>query len=229
VTWTESLLPYSIENFISGDDADRILALVDRYARDHPDRMTAVATGRSVHVADARSIEETVAMYEPAGRVEIAGDDLPHGIAEIIERAYFAHIEDVRRAYPSASWLHGFAYVEYGPGQYFTPHIDGLTTAQCAGLGVTLSDDFTGGEFCVETCGSNRLWLAEPRGGSSLAPGAEAGSEWFRTLPRTRWSMSPRRGVGVFYGSALVHASMPVVTGRLRKILAFLSRDRGLM
>lgn len=222
--WTQSLLPYSIESFISGEDADRILSLIEQYKREHPHRLTAAMTGRSVHVADALTLEETVAMYEPQGRIEIAEEDLPRGIADIVERAYLAHIEDVRRAYPSASWLYGFSYVEYGPGQYFTPHADGFTSVQCAGLGVTLSDDFTGGEFCVETCGSNRLWVAEPDGASSLAPGAEAGSEWFRDLPRTRWSMSPRRGVAVFYGSALVHSSKPVITGRLQKILAFLSK-----
>lgn len=223
MAWTESLLPYSIEDFITADEAERILLLIDRYKIANPDRLTARITKKSVHVSDTMSMDELVEMYEPEGRIEITADDLPPEVIDIVERAYFAHIDDIRRAYPSAAWPYGFAYLEYGPTQYFTPHADGITSVQCAGFGVTLSDDFSGGEFSVETCGSNRMWVAGGDGRYSLAPAADVSSEWFRKLPRTAWSMSPRRGVAVFYGSALVHSSKPVTAGRLRKIVGFIA------
>jgi 2OG-Fe(II) oxygenase superfamily len=224
MAWTESLLPYTIEEFITAGEAERIVSLIEHYKRANTDRLTAGVTQKTVHVSDTMSLEELVAMYEPNGRIEITAEDLPSEVIAIVERAYFTHIEDIRRAYPSAAWPYGFAYVEYGPGQYFTPHADGITTAQCAGFGVALSDDFRGGEFLIETCGSNRMWVAGGDGMSRLAPGADVSSEWFRKLPRTEWSMSPRRGVAVFYGSALVHSSRPVTAGRLRKILGFVSK-----
>jgi hypothetical protein len=223
MTLTESLLPYSIENFITDGEADRIVALIDRYKAEHPDRLQAGAKGVSVHTNDALSIEELVAMYEPQGRLDINTADLPSEVIDIVERAYFRHIEDIRRAYASAAWPYAFTYVEYGPTQFFTPHADGFGTFQCAGFGITLTNDFSGGEFCVETCGSNRFWVAGSDGTPGLAPGANVASDWFRRLPRTRWSMSPRKGVAAFYGSALVHSSKPVTSGTVKRLLAFIS------
>lgn len=222
-TVAESVLPYSIEDFLTEEEADRAVAIIDAYKAAHPDRLTAGATGVSVHVDDARSIDDLVAMYEPHGRLEITTADLPEPIIELMERAFFRRIEDVRRAYPSANWPYAFTYVEYGPSQFFTAHADGFGTLQTAGFGVTLSNDFTGGEFCVETCGSHRLWVRGSEDQPGLAPGANAASGWFQALPRTRWTMTPRKGVAAFYGSALVHSSAPVTGGRLRKLLAFIS------
>jgi hypothetical protein len=221
---SEALLPYSVEGFLADDEVARILRLIDAYKAAHPERLPAGATGSSVHVSDKLSMDQLVALYEPQGRIEINADELPTEVIEIAEAAFFRHIEDIRRAYPSATWPYGFAYVEYGPGQYFTAHADGLTEAQCAGFGVTLSDDFTGGEFCVETCGSHRFWIVGPDGTPTIAPGADMASEWFRQVPRTQWSMRPRRGVAVFYGSALVHSAKPVAAGALKKLLGFVSR-----
>ncbi len=223
MTLNEFLLPYSIENFLTEQEANRILGLIDQYKLAHPARLAAGVTGASVHLSDAVGIEELVAIYEPKGRIEINTADLPGEAIDIMETAYFRHIENIRRAYPSATWPYGFAYVEYGPGQFFTPHADGIMTVQCAGFGVTLTDDFTNGEFCVETCGSNQLWVRGPNGDTNLAPGADSGSEWFRKLPRTRWSAKPERCKALFYGSALVHCSEPVTAGSLKKMLAFIA------
>lgn len=225
MTLTESLMPYSIENFLTETEAERIVSLVDQYKAANPDRLAAGSTGLSVHSSDFMSLDELVAMYEPQGRIDINTPDLPPEVIDIMDNAYFRHIEDIRRAYPSATWPYGFTYVEYGPGQFFTPHADGITSMQCAGFGVTLSNDFRGGEFCVETCGSNRFWIKAEDGRPDVAPGADASSEWFREIPRTQWAMTPRKGVAVFYGSALVHSSKPVTGGSLKKLLAFVTKD----
>lgn len=223
MTITEAVLPYSVEGFLSHQEADRIVSLMDAYKAAHPGRLEAGATGKSVHFSETTTLEALVDVYEPEGRIEIISPDLPDEVGDIMENAFFRRVEDVRRAYPSAGFPYGFAYVEYGAKQFFTAHTDGLTEAQCAGFGVTLGDDFSGGEFCVETCGSNRMWVKGTGDQPSLAPDTHYGAKWFRTLPRTRWTMRPRKGLAVFYGSALVHASEPVTGGTLKKIIAFIS------
>jgi hypothetical protein len=216
-------MPYSIEKFFSDAEVQRVLCLIDQYKAAHPDKLAAGSTGRSVHHSDFMSLEDLVAMYEPQGRIDINMPDLPPEIVEIMEDAYFRHIEDIRRPYPGATWPYSITYVEYGRGQFFTPHADGITSLQCAGFGVTLTDQFSGGEFCVETCGSNRFWTTGSDGLPNVAPAADSGSAWFRGLPRTQWSMRPKKGTAVFYGSALVHSSKPVTSGSLKKLLAFIT------
>jgi hypothetical protein len=127
----------------------------------------------------------------------------------------------VRRAYPATHGPFGFTYVEYTVGQYFTPHADGIGEDQKVGFGVTLNDDFEGGEFIVQTCGSNRLWARTPSGEVRLGPNPDASSAWFTALPKTEWMTRPRRGNAIFYGGALTHGSKPVTGGVLKKLLAF--------
>lgn len=213
---SELLLPYSIEGFLTDDEVDRILTIVDEYKAAHADTLAAGARG-SVHASDVLSVEELVERYQPAGRLDINTADLPEEVIEIVEHGFFRHIEDIRRAYPAATWPFSYTYVEYGPSQFITPHAD----RTFAGFGVTLTNDFTGGEFCIETCGSNRLWFAGDT--PQIAPGPHVGSDWFRQIPRTRWMTSPRKGVAIFYGGALVHSSQPVITGAAKRIFAFIA------
>jgi predicted 2-oxoglutarate/Fe(II)-dependent dioxygenase YbiX len=154
--------------------------------------------------------------------------EIPRDAIEIVEHAFFRRIEDIRRAYPSAYGPYGFTYVEYGVGQFFTPHVDGISTTQIAGFGVTLSApaDFDGGELCIETCGSGRLWARGADGELAIAPGADSQSEWYRSLPRTQWLTRCEQGKALFYGSGLTHSSKPVTRGVLKKMLAFISSDR---
>jgi hypothetical protein len=219
----ESVLPYSIEGFLTDTEVGRILALIDAYKAQHPDDLAAGSTGQTVHNSEVLTVDELVEMYEPRGRLDVNTADLPVEVIEIVEAAFLRHIEDIRRAYPSATWPYAVTYVEYGPAQFFTPHADGITDRQVAGFGVTLTNDVTGGEFCVETCGSNRMWIAGPDGEATLAQGADMGSEWFRSIPRTKWAMTPRKGMAVFYGAALVHSSQPVIAGTAKRVLAFMT------
>jgi len=136
---------------------------------------------------------------------------------------------DIRRAYPTSHGPFGFTYVEYDVGQYFTPHADGVNGGrgassgrQVAGFGITLTDDFEGGEFIVQTCGSNRLWAFDAEYQLSMGPNHDSSAHWFRSLPKTQWLTRPKRGNAIFYGGALTHASKPVTKGRLKKLLAFI-------
>jgi hypothetical protein len=222
---SEALLPYSIEGFLTDDEVDRVVASIEAYKKTVDARLLeAGAKGYSIHQS-IMSVSDVVQLYEPAGRLEINWQDLPRESIEIVENAFYRRVEDIRRAYPTAFGPMGFTYVEYHPGQYFTSHVDGIGSVQVAGFGVTLTDDFEGGEFCVETCGSGRLWAMGHGDRLMAAPGHDSSSDWFRSLPRTVWTTRPKRGNAIFYGSGLTHSSKPVTRGVLKKLLAFVHAD----
>ena len=215
------LLPYSIESFFSGDEVTRVLRSIDEYKAANPGRLQAGAHGISIHQSPNLTVSEVIALYEPAGRVDINAQHMPRDVIDIAECAFFRHIEDIRRAYPATHGPFGFTYVEYTVGQYFTSHADGVGQDQKVGFGVTLTDDFEGGEFIVQTCGSNRLWATDTNGKLTLGPNHDASSEWFKSLPKTDWVTRPKCGNAIFYGGALTHASKPVTKGMLKKLLGF--------
>jgi 2OG-Fe(II) oxygenase superfamily len=219
----ETMMPYSIEGFLSDAEVEHVVRSIDLYKMSvDPKKLQAGATGYTIHDSGSLNVSEIVAVYEPAGRLEVNWREIPRDIVDIIEAAFYRRIEDIRRAFPSAFGPHGFTYVEYQPGQFFTAHVDGASREQVAGFGVTLTNDFDGGEFSVEPCRSGRLWATRPDGQLTNAPGHNSRSAWYRSLPRTRWTTRPVRGNAVFYGSGLTHSSQPVTKGVLRKVLAFI-------
>jgi hypothetical protein len=215
------LLSYSIEEFFSDAEVRSVLKSIDAYKAANPDRLQAGAHGTSIHTNPNLTVSEVIAVYEPAGRLDINHQQLPRDVIEIGESAFFRHIENIRRAYPTVHAPFGFTYVEYGIGQYFTPHADGVRDREKVGYGVTLTDEFEGGEFIVQSCGSNRLWSTDTNGQLTIGPAHDAASEWFRSLPKTEWTTRPKRGNAIFYGGALTHGSKPVTKGTLKKLLAF--------
>ena len=219
---SENMMPYSLEGFLREDEVERVIRSIDAHkASVDASRLAAGASGYTIHNSENLTVSEIIAVYEPKGRLEVNWQELPRDIVEIVETACFRRIEDVRRAFPTAYGPYGFTYVEYQPGQYFTAHIDGVSRAQVAGFGVTLNDDFKGGEFSIETCGSGRLWAQDGEDRLVNAPGHDAQSEWYRNLPRSKWTTRCKRGNALFYGSGLTHSSLPVTKGILRKVLAF--------
>lgn len=222
-TLPSALLPYSIESFFSEEEIASVLQSIDAYKASTPrSRLQAGANGISVHENPALSMKEIVAVYEPAGRLEINAHHIPRDVIDIVERAFYRHIEDIRRAYPESQSPRGITYVEYTIGQFFTAHIDGMNDGHIAGFGVTLTNDFEGGEFIIQTCGSNRLWAYDEKDQLTVAPNHDASSEWFRSLPKTEWITRPKYRNAIFYGNALTHGSKPVTKGVLKKLLAFI-------
>lgn len=220
---SELLLPFSIEDFLSAEDVDKVVQSIDAYKSAIGGQRQQGPARVSIHSSRDHNLTELIDIITPRGRLDINVQEIPRAVIQIMEAAFYSRIEDIRRAYPGAYAPYGFTYVEYTVGQYFTPHIDGASAQQVAGFGVTLSDDFHGGEFFVETCGSNRLWMTT-KSGTSVAPGPNANSDWYRVLPKTRWVTRPRRGGAIFYGSSLTHGCNPVTAGVLRKVLAFVRR-----
>lgn len=223
MTHRSIMMPYSIEDFLTDVEVVYILDEIERYkATVAPSLLEAGARGYTIHNFNSASVQQIVKVYEPHGRTDVNWQDIPRGVAEVIETAFFRRIEDIRRAYPTAFGPIGYTYVEYRPSQYFTAHLDGANHIQTAGFGVTLSDDFEGGDFAVETCGSGALWREMNDDRLENAPGHDAQSAWFRALKRTRWTTRPTRGTAIFYGSGLTHSSDPVRQGVLKKVLAFI-------
>src|SRR5262249_54153976 len=120
---SESLLPYSVEEFITDDERRYLLAEMEKVkAAAPPGSLDAGVSGRSVHSLQGKTVKETVALFEPKGRLEV---EAPRSVCEVLNDAFARRIEDIRRAYPSATWVNAWGYVEYSPGQHITPHADG--------------------------------------------------------------------------------------------------------
>lgn len=119
-------------------------------------------------------------------------------------------------------------YVEYNTGQYITAHIDRVapspttTPRQLAGVSVLLNDDFEGGPFFVETAGSDALWSEDAVGDLTFVhEGADLSAPWFTAVPRTRWLTAPAAGTALLYGSQLIHGTLPVTRGTVRKLISW--------
>lgn len=227
MAWTETILSYSVEGFLTLDEADTICVEMDAYKRQLSEDKRVAGEGNSIHTVKDMTVSEAVALYEPNGRVEIR--PLPPAVDKILDAAVERRMADLRRAYPSVSTVGPWFYVEYGPGQHITPHADQYKNKaypehpKVAGISLQLNDDFTGGEFFVETCGSPRLWTADDEGNEVLIRRANESSEVFRSLPRTRWLARSATGTAYLYGSQLVHGTEPVRDGRVRKVISWLN------
>ncbi|WP_175883866.1 2OG-Fe(II) oxygenase [Burkholderia sp. BCC0044] len=180
----------------------------------------------SVHSADGFSVDELKAIYEPNGRLELVS--LPASITDAVTNAVQRQLPLVQRLLPSVTGIGDWIYVEYGVGQYITPHIDGVSSPtdsrkQIAGIGVWLNDDFEGGEFAVSTVIDENLF-GENRN-EFVAYGVDNSVPWFRALCTTTWTAKPAAGDVLLYGSQTIHSTRPVVKGKARRLINFLTAN----
>jgi hypothetical protein len=219
----ETLVVYSVEGFLTHDEVKAILDEVEAALHGRDQEFDAANRVVSVHEIVGMSVRETVGVFEPQSRLEF--DELPTAAAEILSRAVQRRLTDIRRAYPSVTGGADWFYVEYGEGQYITPHIDYPVydaepeKVKCSGISVVLRDCEEGGDFCVETTADPKLW----KNGRARV-GADAHSPWFGDMARTRWRCHPAVGDAVCYGTQLVHSTLPVVRGRICKVIGFLTQ-----
>ncbi|MGL5866566.1 MAG: hypothetical protein ACRCYX_11990 [Dermatophilaceae bacterium] len=230
----ETLAIHSVEGFLTANQVtDLSTAMTRLLARDGTEPYD---EGRcaTMHEIPGRSAQQAMAVYEPCGRIEVT--NLPDEVTTVLDAALRAALPAITRALPSITTWRPWTYVEYGPGQHITPHVDGIAPnpatwpRQIAGTSVLISAAEDGGDFAVETTGSPRLWSdAAPPDACGYDPsisiahdGADNSSPWFHTLLRTRWTVRPTPGTALLYGSQLTHGTDPVVTGRCRKFLNWL-------
>ncbi|MFI7548956.1 hypothetical protein ACIBQ2_04365 [Micromonospora sediminimaris] len=234
LTTSESLLVHSIEQFLTPMECQAICDAVDRQIT--ADGRAAFEGERavSVHAVDGMSTRDVMELYEPAGRLELF--PLPVGATTVLDEAARRALPHLRSLFPSGRRLTSWIYLEYGVGQYITPHIDmpfdetDPDHVKVAGVSITLNDGFSGGDFVVETCGSPDLWeeptdgLRRVREGDGLRrvrEGADHTTQWYKALPRTRWRTRMAAGGLVMFGSQLSHSTEPVTHGRIKKVIGF--------
>ena len=175
----------SIENFL--DPAERLhlatlmtTCCADGATRFGDERRT------SIHEIPGHSHEQAMAVYEPAGRVEIPS--IPAAVEKVLQDAFERARPALARVMPSITVCRPWTYVEYGEGQHITSHLDGIAPdllawpRQIAGISVVITQADAGGDFYVETASSDRLWY---RQAPDAAANGYAKGMWLATTART--------------------------------------------
>jgi hypothetical protein len=225
----------SIENFLSADERSQLAFIMDEFlvaedaARFGGERRT------SIHEIPGHTTEQAMAIYEPAGRIEIPA--IPETAEKLLGDAFERARPALSRVMPSITLCRPWTYVEYGVGQHITSHLDGIAPdplawpRQIAGISVVITQADAGGDFYAETSSSDRLWNGQAPNATAngyaegmwLAhDGADNSATWFQQMPRTRWSVAPAPGTALLYGSQLAHGTLPVTGGRVAKFISWL-------
>ncbi|MFF8618210.1 hypothetical protein [Streptomyces sp. NPDC015350] len=230
----------SVEGFLTPGERDQLAALMRAFLTTERRSHFGEQRNSSIHEIPGHTPEQAMAVYEPAGRVEIP--KIPEPAEQLLQDAFDRARPALSRVMPSITTCRPWTYVEYGPGQHITSHLDGIAPdplawpRQIAGISVVISEVEAGGGFHVETSSDGRLWNTRLDGspGSGYAPGmwlahdgADHSAGWFAELPRTRWTVSPAPGTALLYGSQLAHGTEPVVRGRCAKFISWLTAEAG--
>ncbi len=215
----------TVEGFLDCDECIGIVAEMATYLAGLPLTETdPTRRSRSIHSVPGLTLQETMSVYEPAGRTEIC--DPPDSVVKLMDGAFLRNRIAIRRMFGSVSKVDSWTYLEYCQGQYITPHVDCPedpafpSRVQVGGISVTLDDGYQGGEFVVTTSSDDRLFGSDDAD-DRVVVGADYSSPWFRALVGTDWVCRPRAGTGVCYGSQLIHSTRPVTAGVARKLIGF--------
>ncbi|MEV1011764.1 hypothetical protein [Streptomyces sp. NPDC049881] len=239
----ETVTVGSIEGFLDTEEQARLAAVMNDFLTKEDRTRFGTQRATSIHEMPGHSHEQAMAVYEPAGRVEVP--EIPKEAEQLLQHAFDRARPALSRVMPSISACRPWTYVEYGPGQHITGHLDGIAPdplawpRQIAGISVVIHEPEAGGAFYVESTSSDRLWStcldhnAQAHGyadGMWLAhDGADHSADWYAAMPRTRWSVSPAPGTALLYGSQLTHGTEPVTRGRVAKFISWLiaEKDQG--
>lgn len=235
----ETLGVGSVEEFVTTGEIVELLSIMDTMLGESGEDRFDQQRTQSIHEIPGRTPAEAMAFYEPVGRIEIP--KIPDAAEAMLQQAFTRALVPVKRFMPSISTCRPWTYVEYGPGQHITAHVDGIAPdpmswpRQIAGISIVVSPPDDGGEFFVESTSDSRLWDRQCNDASAgYAPGtwlahdgADFSADWFRSMPRTRWRVDPARGTALLYGSQLTHGTQPVTQGRGRKFISWLVAERG--
>ncbi|MDJ0462333.1 hypothetical protein [Streptomyces sp. H27-C3] len=225
----------SIENFLSDAERAHLADLMNDVLTSGGTSSFGDERRTSIHEIPGHSPEQAMAVYEPAGRVEIPS--IPEAAEKLLGDAFERARPALSRVMPSITLCRPWTYIEYGVGQHITSHLDGIAPdplawpRQIAGISVVITQADAGGDFYVETASNDRLWNGKAPDAASngyaegmwLAhDGADNSATWFQQMPRTRWSVAPSPGTALLYGSQLAHGTLPVTAGRVAKFISWL-------
>ncbi|MFF0087083.1 phytanoyl-CoA dioxygenase family protein [Streptomyces canus] len=218
----ETLRIGSVEELLTPDELNEIRAGVLSIMKERRQEFSVTSRPRSVHRIDGETLQTAKDVYEPAGRIEF--DELPKDLEDIAKAAVQRRLRDIRTLFPSARRSMDWFYVEYGTGQFITPHVDypnnelDPARPKIAAVSLLLESAAEGGDFFVETFASHRLWSEQ----GAITRGADFHSEEFRNTPKTRWRCQVNPGDAVLSGTQMVHGTEPVVRGVAGKLIGFL-------
>ncbi|MDH6223672.1 hypothetical protein [Streptomyces sp. MJP52] len=230
----------SIEDFLRPEERARLTSVMNEFLTEDARARFGNQRTSSIHEIPGHSHEEAMAVYEPAGRVEVP--KIPAEAEDVLQHAFQRARRSLSRVMPSINSCRPWTYVEYGPGQHITGHLDGIAPdplawpRQVAGISVVIEEPEAGGEFYVESASSDRLWstpLGTDAENHSYAKGmwiahdgADHSADWYATMPRTRWNVVPAPGTALLYGSQLTHGTEPVIRGRAKKFISWLIAEK---
>ena len=228
----ETLATGSIEGFLTPAETASLTQTMDAVLAATGPQPHDTGRTRTLHSIPGQTSRQAMHVYEPAGRLEI--HDLPEPATHVLAAATARAMPALQRAMPSVTACRDWIYVEYGPGQHITPHLDGIAPdpetwpRQIAGISIVLQHADDGGAFFIETTAATTLWSHQrPETGyhqpmSVAHDGADNSATWFQSMPRTRWHVTAPPGTALLYGSQLTHGTEPVHTGRERKFISWL-------
>ena len=234
----ETVTVGSVEGFLYDDERAELTTVMSGFLADEGPAHFDAGRTFSIHEIPGHSPEQAMAVYEPAGRVEVPR--IPGEAEKLLQHAFDRARPALSRVMPSITTCRPWTYVEYGPGQHITGHLDGIAPdplgwpRQIAGISVVISEAEAGGAFYVESCSSSHLWNVRLEGGKDgyadgmwLAhDGSDHSADWFTAMPRTRWNVSPAPGTALLYGSQLTHGTEPVTHGRVSKFISWLIAEK---
>jgi hypothetical protein len=228
----------SVENFIDATEQAHLATVMNNFLAAQERVRCGDQRRTSIHEIPGHTTEQAMAVYEPAGRIEVP--HIPEEAEELLQRGFDRARPALARIMPSITTCRPWTYVEYGPGQHITSHLDGIAPdplawpRQIAGISLVITPPEAGGAFFVETASSDLLWNAQPTDATGhgyadgmwlVHDGADNSAPWFQQMPRTRWSVEPAPGTALLYGSQLAHGTHPVVQGRAAKFISWLTAE----
>lgn len=216
-----TLAIHSLESFLGTPELEQASCAMEETVVARRHELNSRKRKTSVHAIEGLSVEQTLAIYEPQGRLELV--TIPPRVRELLDQATSRNLAQINRVFPLVTRADSWFYVEYSSGQFIAPHIDypvddnEPSIVKYAAISVTLEQSKVGGEFFVCTSSDDRLWQGERR-----TPDVTSRLDWFDDLKSTRWMAHPRPGDALCWGTEMLHGTQAVVSGTAKKLIGLL-------
>ena len=213
----ESFSILSVENFLHDNELLTINSMLSAFEKNNK-----VEFGKySVHTSDKYSTKELSLAFEPNGRYEI--NNLPENVEAILNKALRRNLNSIKQIFPKVKRALPWNFLVYSENQFCNSHVDYIfktetnETVYC-GIGIVIASPICGGEFYIETSGSKN-YIND----GEVGPNMNYTSEKFKEMKRTKWTADQPKGTAVIYGTQTIHGTNPVIKGKCKKIISWLS------